>query len=210
MGIATLTPAILFIIVTQKKSETSFTLRMVRWFILLYFLSDLPLWITTGMNIHNAGYYYFRSYILYLLILGIYFFEIDNKNKKRILLLLIILLGILSVASLIVPVLYEIVIFYKLAVIAAIFMHFQTILSESKIKNLLHYPFFWVSSGILFYSCGTILIDLFGKYTLTNTNAIPLTKIFAQFSEFFGILMFIMIGVGFYVTPKMMRKLPTY
>lgn len=59
---------------------------------------------------------------------------------------------------------YVIVRLYGLSILLPFF---YLMLAESRVKNILHYPMFWFSTGFLLYLCGTFFIFLFGKEVLS-------------------------------------------
>jgi hypothetical protein len=90
---------------------------------------------------------------------------------------------------------------HKLAIVGVVFLHFHTLMSELKITKILNYPFFWISSGILMFSCGSVLIMLFYTYTFSvKTPAMFL--FYEQFISLLIVLMFLFIGFGFFNTKK--------
>lgn len=203
MALYTLMPLLVIFTVWHKKIPLKSHLDKVMWFSVFFFFSDLPLWITAGLNIHNMMYYYIRDLWVHMLIIGIYYFVLDSPVKKRIIILIEIILLLIGILSILVSkdVPAELSSIYKLAVILAIFMHFHSIISELKITSLLNYPFFWISSGALIFSCGSIFIMLFYKYTI-NIQTPKIFIIYTHFLDIMGILMFIFIEIGFLSAKK--------
>jgi hypothetical protein len=60
--------------------------------------------------------------------------------------------------------------FDKVLMIIFVFLHFNTILSEMKIKNILLHPPFWISVGIIIYAAGSFSIDLFSNYIFNDSD----------------------------------------
>lgn len=210
-AIATLLPFFICLFVWFKKLPLSSPLKLVVAFSFYHFASDLPLWITSSMGINNHVYYFLRDYSLHTFILFIYLkLEESNSKKKFIRYLIIFLASTTILAS---PVLKEwhdlLTMFYKMAVMSVIFIHFNTIIHKIKVRNLYNYPFFWISSGILLFASGSILVTLFGKFVLYNTKNVPTSRIFTQFVELLISCMFLLIGVGFIKTKKTISSYPS-
>ncbi|NBA87999.1 hypothetical protein GVN16_19670 [Emticicia sp. CRIBPO] len=210
-AIATLLPFFICLFVWFKKFPLNSPLKLILLFSFYHFVSDLPLWITSSMNINNQIYYYIRDYSLHTFILFIYLKLEESESKKKFIRRVIIFLILITL-----PVLPDlkknhdlVIIFYKMGVISAVFIHFNTIIHQIKVRNLFNYPFFWISSGILLFTSGSILVALFGKYVLYNTSDVPLTRIFTQFVELLSISMFLLIGVGFIKTKKTISSYPS-
>jgi len=196
MSLATLMPLLLILMVRIKKIPLQRELNFVYWFCVFFFVSDLPLWITTGLKINNQTYFYIRELINHLLIIGFYYFIIGLKRTKKIIVATEIILSILGLSSFLffteIP--NQLTTIYKAVIIVLIFVHFNYIIKDLKIKQISDYPYFWISSGILIFSSGSILIFLFFTFTFELR---PQFKIYSQFLDVLVILMFIFIGIGF-------------
>lgn len=198
MALSTLMPLFIIFIAFQKQKRLDKQLKLVLGFAFFFFATDIPLWVTTGLGINNQKYYYIRELLNHLIIIGIYYFILDSAVKKRIIIIIKISLILIGVASIF---FYkedatQFTSIYKLGIIAVVFMHFHSIMSESKIKNLLIYPLFWISSGLLIFSCGSVLIVLFFNYTFISPE-LSVFRLYSQFLDVLVILMFIFIGIGF-------------
>ena len=60
--------------------------------------------------------------------------------------------------------------FDKVLMIVFVFLHFNTILSEMKIKNILLHPPFWISVAVIIYAAGSFSIDLFSNYIFNDSD----------------------------------------
>jgi hypothetical protein len=207
MALSTLMPlfVILFALLIQIKLDKQ--LKLVLGFAFFFFITDIPLWITTGLGINNLKYHYIREFLNHLIMIGIYYFILSSPGKKRVILIIETFLLLIGAASIF---FYkentaQLTSIYKLGIIFVVFMHFHSIMSELKIKNLLNYPFFWISSGLLIFSCGSILILLFFNYTFISKEG-SLFKIYSQFLDVLIILMFIFIGIGFLNAKESIHK----
>lgn len=201
MSLATMMPLFLILMIRIKRIPLENDLKFVYWFCLFFFISDIPLWITTGLKINNQTYFYIRELINHLLIIGFYYFIIGLKRTKKIIVATEIILSILGLSSFLffteIP--NQLTTIYKAVIIVLIFVHFNYIIKNLKIKQISDYPYFWISSGILIFSSGSILIFLFFTFTFELK---PLFKIYSQFLDVLVILMFIFMGIGFLKAKK--------
>jgi hypothetical protein len=77
---------------------------------------------------------------------------------------------------------------------------FIELLAQMKVKNILKHSLFWVSSGIIIQSTGTILIFLFSKIIL-STQAAP--DIFFRYWNFILVMYIIfclLVSIGLWVS----------
>lgn len=201
--LSTVMPLLVSIYVWRTRSSIDKPLTVVLWFCVFFFLSDLPLWVTSGLGIRNLRYNYIRDISFHLMIIGIYYFVLNNSFKKRVILYMILILSIIGITPLLLS--YEapsqLTAIHKLAIVGVVFLHFHTLISELKITKILNYPFFWISSGILTFACGSALIMLFYTYTF-SVKTPSMFLFYEQFLSLLIILMFVFIGIGFFNSNK--------
>ncbi len=198
MAFATLLPFFILLAISFSKISLDSSMKIIHIYVILFFLSDIPLWITTGLKINNVIYNHVREVLLSMYLIGIYYFIINSKLKQRYIIGTEVFLAVLGVASLFYkPYPSSLIFIYKIAMIPVVFLHFHSIISELRITKLLNYPFFWISSGVLIFSCGSLLVTLFYRYTIGAFHDAETFKLYSQFLDFMVVIMFIFIGVGF-------------
>lgn len=60
---------------------------------------------------------------------------------------------------------------FRLMIIVIILITFSWWMTQLRVRNLLVYPLFWLSAGLLLYSTGTFFIYLFSQYAFTEREA---------------------------------------
>jgi hypothetical protein len=207
LPLATLMPLFLILMIWIKRIPLEKDLKFVYWFCIFFFITDLPLWITTGLKINNRDYYFFRELAIQLFLISTNYYLIHSERKKKNILILVSGLAFLGIASFFFsrhfnkPAPTEITSICRLFLIFIILMHFHNMMSKQKIRNISNYPFFWIYSGVLILSSGSVLIFLFFEYTISLT-IVTLFKLFSQFLDVLVILMFIFMGIGFIKAKK--------
>lgn len=207
LAVSTLMPLFLIILVRVRKIRLKNELKMMYWFCVFFFISDLPLWITTGLHINNLSYFFFREIAIQTFLICIYYNIISSSVKRKIILTSLISLGIISIVIFFISSYYhqeaptQINAVYKLVLIIIIFDYFHTLISKKKTRSFSDYPFFWVSSGLFIASTSSIFVYLFYNYTFL-TPSITFFKFFTQYVDVLVILMFIFMGIGFVKAKK--------
>lgn len=83
----------------------------------------------------------------------------------------------------------------RLILIAFVILHLQFVLETMRVSNLLTYPMFWVSSGMIIYATGTLFIFMFAQITFSDPNDMWYWSV----TQGFTCLFYSMLGVSFYL-----------
>jgi hypothetical protein len=196
--LATVLPIILGLFyANSKKKEIRF---LIVYFGVLFF-RNLISNIYATYRLNNIFLYNFFSFIEVIILGSIYYYSIDRKTFKSYILVggIIVLLtniffweynefsaGIFTVTRI-----------YDLFIAL---LYFIELLAQMKVKNILKHSLFWVSSGIIIQSTGTILIFLFSKIIL-STQAAP--DIFFRYWNFILVMYIIfclLVSIGLWVS----------
>ncbi len=199
-----LAPIFVLVIGIFRYKYLNFSLKLILVFLLFVILTDIPVWITAALKINNLYYVYIVKSISDIIICSVYYFHIKSPSKKKIILLSIGLMSFLAIFQILfLNDIGEFAFTLKIPLILVVFLHFQTILSELKIKNLLYYPYFWISSGIMLICCFSIMVLLFYNYTIyygmEDKNQY---WFYISFLEFVSIIFYIFMFIGFWVSNK--------
>jgi hypothetical protein len=175
-------------------------LRVLFLYPLAYLILDMPIWYRALNRINNYIYVNLQE-IIGTLILIVFFYLTVGKFSKRGLILVLTALGVTIVLG------FEkedlstpIYIINRVTYIALSFLFFYELLEKLNVKNLLYYPEFWIVSGIIIFSCGTLFMYLFPQVTVSFHINPEIWSLFAQMNDIFKILMHIFIGIGFAVS----------
>lgn len=87
--------------------------------------------------------------------------------------------------------------FDKVLMIVFVFLHFNTILSEMRIKNILLHPPFWISVGVIIYAAGSFSIDLFSNYIFNDSDETFL--FFLNMRRIVNIIFLLILSVAIWV-----------
>lgn len=87
--------------------------------------------------------------------------------------------------------------FDKVLMIIFVFLHFNTILSEMKIKNILIHPPFWISVGVIIYAAGSFSIDLFSSYIFNDSDETFL--FFLNMKRIVNIIFLLILSIAIWV-----------
>ena len=87
---------------------------------------------------------------------------------------------------------------FRIFTIIIVLMHFVSLLSEMRIKNIANYSMFWVSSGLLIYAAGTLFTFLFIKYLYTVSR--DTRNLFIDSTQVLYILFCLFALIGFLVS----------
>lgn len=123
-------------------------------------------------KVHNLHIYNSMGGFYYFLIFVTYYFVFNNQSIKKFLIIAntvftaFFFINIISIQGL-----YTYNSYTKLLggilVITTALLYFYQILKGKEFLNLVNVPFFWISTGLLFYSVGTII--LFGFFEFYKT-----------------------------------------
>lgn len=170
----------------------------ILWFIILFIVTDFPLWVTAAMKIHNLMYKHTRQFGISIFLFLIYFIKVKHKIDKFILIVFlgIMLIGmIIQLASIIPKGQYQWINGFLLGSVSV--WYFVRLLEFPKIRDILSYPFFWFNSGILFYCFSTLLIYFFFQFTVDSDIKGRTYFMFHTFLEYLTSIMFIFFAIGF-------------
>jgi hypothetical protein len=172
-------------------------------FLVFYVITDIPLWITAALKIHNIFYSYLRDTLIIIFLAIIYTIRLKEKNKKILLYFLIALMVINFVFQLLVNEKSGDVLWIsRLLLIFVSFGYFFNLIVDLKIKNILTYPFFWFNSGIIIFSLSSLLITFFHKFTVNINAKMDSYYLFSSILECISISLFLFFAIGFWVSRK--------
>ncbi|MCP9761614.1 hypothetical protein EGI31_01515 [Lacihabitans soyangensis] len=173
--------------------------KFILFFIIIFIVSDIPLWVTTALDIHNLTYVYTRTFGIYTCLLLVYFIGTTKKSDKYILFsfLFVMTLGlILQIFGLIKKGQYTWVYGFLLGSVSV--WYFVRLINYPKIKDLLTYPFFWFNTGVLFYCFSTLLIYFFFQFSITTEIKTQTYFLFRSILEYLTSVMFVLFAIGFW------------
>ncbi len=203
IAMGSLIPVITLLIGIYRWKFLSRSSKYVFYFVLFFFLSDIPLWITAGLKIHNYKYYYIRD-SLNLLIIGLIYLVGLKVKIRRLLVYFCVFLLVLVTSFQIFPDFssgnYMWISRFVLVVLSL--GYFSVLLSDLKVKDILFFPFFWFNAGVLMYSTSTLMVTFFYKFTFSYKIKNTFSLIFINMLEFMAIMFFVLIGIAFWVSKK--------
>jgi hypothetical protein len=189
---------VLFLALYRIKYLTRST-KYISLFLILFIVTDLPLWITSGLQLNNLAYYFSRDTFISIFLASTFF--IGNKIDKIPLLIIIGIMVTILFLQWFGGVGYgEYLWINRILLAGIVIFYFFRLLQTPKVKDIIVFPFFWISSGILFYNLGTFIIYFFFRYSIkSNTER---EKYFANLSDLALIVLFLLFGVAFFVLKK--------
>jgi hypothetical protein len=152
------------IIGVTKWSKLSLPIKLVVVNFILLLVLDIPLWIMAIQGIHNYHISNLQELLASSLLLYIIYLLLESFNKNW----LYIVLGIYLIVAI-----YDfnwedysswIFSYPRALFIILSFIFFNELLNKLEIKNLLLYSNFWLFTGILLSSTGTLLMFFFINY----------------------------------------------
>lgn len=175
--IAGLSVLIPFIAGILKWSSLNQTLRLLVFYLFFILVKESYGIYLAANSIPNLDVYNIARIVTYLFFFYIYFREYDRKLDKGI----AVAFGILTTVVYFIDLLYinglNQLNFYLtttggILVIITVALYFYQLARKLEYTNLSAAPMFWLSSGLLFYYSGTILIfSFFNDYMITNQKA---------------------------------------
>ena len=202
-AVGSLVPFLPLIIGFYRLKYSSKSSKFILYFVIFFIVSDIPLWITTAMKIHNLLYGYTRDFMVEVILLLVYFIGLKTKIDKTILscYLIIMLLGVfLQLFDVIGGGQYIWLYGFLLGSVSV--WYFVRLLDYPKIRDIIVYPFFWFNSGILFYCFSTLLIYFFFQFTVTSDIKSKPYFLFNGILEYLTSVMFLLFAVGFWNLKK--------
>lgn len=199
-----LAPIFVIFVALLRYKYLRFSLKVLLGYLFFVVITDIPVWIMAAKGINNLFYVNIIKSISEIILCVTYYFHIKNTKKRKHILICIFILFILSFFQIIfLNDIGEFAFTLKIPLIFVVFLHFQTVLNELEIKDLIYYPFFWISSGLMLICCFSIMILLFYNYTLHyNIKDKNQYWFYTSFLEFVSILFYIFMLVGFWVSNK--------
>lgn len=88
----------------------------------------------------------------------------------------------------------------RLFVTVIVLLYFNKILIEARVKNILLYSMFWLSSGLLIYSVGTFFFSLFSSYLYSDTISNDEFNQLWGLNQILYIVLCLMASVGIWVS----------
>lgn len=89
---------------------------------------------------------------------------------------------------------------YRLTLIILVLYTFFGWLVQLRVRNLLIYPLFWISSGLLLYTTGTFFIYLFSFYALATETPSARFTFYWDTNLVFYIIFCLLATIGFWVS----------
>ena len=198
---------IIGLVFTKKSSQFSYILLLV--FLLITFINEaICLYIKNNQlgstYIFYNFYYYFRFPIIGWMFLNIF----SNKLQKGFVYLFMLFSVILFfVNNFYLYGFYTLHSNYQFSggifIIIISLIHFYNILKNTKKKNPLTTPFFWVATGLFFYFLGTL--PFFGILNFLLKKEIIFVSAYLIIIKSFSILLYSLIGIDFYIQWKYQR-----
>jgi hypothetical protein len=185
-----------------RKKYLSSELKILLFYLIIYSIFDLSEWLYVLLGKKNNMYLHNISEWISMLITGILYFKIlDTTLKKNIVLALIFIIIIQNLLQFNWAELagYSFTL-NKLILIFFVFLHFQSIITELNISNILLHPPFWISAAFMIFSCGTLFIYLFWNYTLSTTIQNSIFRVYDNFEQIFRILFMLLFSIAFWVS----------
>lgn len=195
---------IIGLIFTKKASHFSYILLLV--FLLITFMNEsICMYIKNkqlgSTYIFYNFYYYFRFPIIGWMFLNI----LSDKLQKGFVYFFMLFSVILFIVNN-----FYLYGFYTLHsnyqfsggifIVIISLIHFYNILKNTKKKNPLTTPFFWVATGLFFYFLGTL--PFFGILNFLLQKEIIFVSAFLIIIKSFSILLYSLIGIDFYIQWK--------
>ena len=89
---------------------------------------------------------------------------------------------------------------YRLTLIVIVLSTFFWWLIQLRVRNLLMYPLFWLSAGLLLYTTGTFFIYLFSFYALATEAPLARFIFYWEANQAFYIVFCLLATIGFWVS----------
>lgn len=201
--VGSLMPFLPLVVGVYRKRYASKSSDFIFWFLLFFIISDIPIWITTALKIHNSIIVYTRAFSINIFLLLVYFIRIDRNSDKKILItyLLVMTAGLLlQLFGVIKNGQYTWINGLLLGSVAV--WYFVRLLEYPKVKDIIVYPFFWFNSGILFYCFSTLLIFFFFQYSVNSDIKSESYFLFKSILEYLTSVMFVLFAIGFWNLKK--------
>ena len=177
--------------------------KLIFWFIVYFIVTDIPIWVTTALDINNLLFSYTRTFIMNIFLLLVYFIGVKRKSDKGILYSYLAIMGIALVLQLFGVIEKGKHNWLNVFLLGSVSVwYFVRLIDYPKIRDLLGYPFFWFNSGILFYCFSTLLIFFFFQYSITSDIKNQTFFLFRSILEYLTSVMFVLFAIGFWNLKK--------
>ncbi|CAH0994049.1 hypothetical protein EMA8858_00156 [Emticicia aquatica] len=196
--VITLCPLLIGIISYKYLSKEN---KLLFYFIIVHFLLDLQsVWISVK-NQNNLNIFNFTE-LLEVTIICLVFLQLNSQYFKKwliaFLLFTCVFVGIWKfdfAEFAFVPYVLN-----RLSYVIVVFIYFNTLLSETSVKNILTHPPFWLCAGLIVYSTGSVIIFLFGKQILASDAPHEKFVFFYSIISIINIFFRLLICVSFFVS----------
>lgn len=188
--------------VAYRKMNT-LPLRLFLLFLLYTLVNECIAYWMMSLNLRNHWLYNIYNYVRFPLLAIIYYFLINNPLLKKI-----IAGFLLSIPLLLAVNMYIYGTFYQLHTLAilygSLFIIFLTISFLRQLlylpleDSILHHPFFWISSGLLFYFLGNVPFLGALNYLIANNPGVAVQLYLIN--RILNILMYTLFTVAFIIT----------
>lgn len=195
--------------VISYRRMNALPLRLFLLFLLYTLLNECIAYWMMSQNIRNHWLYNIYNYVRFPLLAIIYYFLINNPQFKKI-----IAGFLLSIPLLLAVNMYVYGTFYQLHTLAilygSVFIIFLTICFLRQLlylpleDSILHHPFFWISSGLLFYFLGNVPFLGALNYLIANNPGVAVQLY--TITRILNILMYSLFTVAFIITWRHMKS----
>ena len=150
-------------------------------------------------NIFVASEYVFYAFIFYR--------SFKKKLLRKITLLLIpVSIGISLVNMLFIQGIYAFNSYSSLLgsffiVLFCCFFFYESIQPEKIDEQLSKQPMFWISSGLLIFYLGSVIIDALWEYLTSNALQNQGVKIYSTITHFLNVVLYSSFSIAFYLCP---------
>lgn len=167
---------------------------------LSYLITDIPIWYRALNKVNNYLFINIQEIIGAVILLIFFNMVLEKLSRTGFLISLLCLLvtAFLGFEEKITST--PIYVVNRIAFIFFCFMFFYQLLEKLNIKNLLYYPYFWIFSGILIYSCGTLFMYLYPQVTVSFDIKQETWTFFSNMKDIFKILLHMFLAIGFGVS----------
>ncbi len=199
----------LFIAMWRYKSMEKYgkILHGYLWISLIIY--EIAMWYTSLNSIHNHFLLNIYIPLEFILISYIYWLLLETKSYKTTILVVASLTLVFQILSNItywdsfnrfnstanvIP---------NLGIMLFVIMYFYELLKNGEMVNLLTFPLFWISAGILLYVSVNLFLFIFGEFVLFN-NSSEISKLWIIIQSISNIIYRILLTIGlwFSKTPQ--------
>ncbi len=201
--VGSLIPILPLLVGIFTKKYATKSSKLIFWFIVFFIVTDIPIWVTTALDINNLLFSYTRTFIMNIFLLLVYFIGVKRKSDKGILYSYLAIMGIALVLQFFGVVEKGKHNWLNVLLLGSVSVwYFVRLIDYPKIRDLLGYPFFWFNSGILFYCFSTLLIFFFFQYSITSDIKNQTFFLFRRILEYLTSVMFVLFAIGFWNLKK--------